>query len=628
MYALNTRKWGVKWEFQAGDRIIYAPTVYGRVVYFSARDNKVYALDAATGAKKWEFQADGWINAPVVVFNQRVYLGCYDNKIYVLNAATGKKESLEFASIEIGRSRYICSDGEFYPMDARFRASEWRKDLPPSGSWPARANGVVYIGSRDNMLRAFDYGTRKEIWQFKTDGWVDSSPAVANGMLYIGSRDGYIYAFENVTDLPQQGAEHTDKRNGVVTRDGARVYLRLNEKAEIIARLNADRVLPVTDRRQEDWYEIVLPDDRVGWISASDFTVIRWEQNLQINDLLVKDVTAVTLPREAEELSWSPDGSTLAFFDNISTQSIYWRAKSIWLANSDGSDPAWVADGSFYNPRISWSRDGEWIAFENLAGTNREVWVVRSNGTGLRKISDGEAPALSPRGGKVAFISRFQAATVIYVRELRNGEEQRLAAFPVQDEESEATYNYIPILEPPVWSSGGSRLAIGMDNFYYPDGYSRVAVISGSGGIVREIAVRAERVRDISWSPDGSHLAYVTQGHPHRPITGRLDRQIHLTDLNRRDREQSFDNCEGIAWSPDGRYMAFIAENDCMGMRRKVWLFDVKSQQRVQLLASREKIHRIFWLADDRIALLASMPPSETTHRSLGWVLSMSIPPE
>ena len=630
IYALNARKWGVKWEFEAGDRILYAPTVYDGTVYFSARDNKVYALDAATGKKKWDFQADGWINAPVAAFRQRIYFGSFSRKIYILNAVTGKEESLEVSSIEIGRFRYISSDGEFYPMDARLQASKWRKALPPSESWPARANGVVYIGARDNILRAFDYNTQEIIWQFSADGWVDSSPAVADGMLYFGSRDGYVYAFGNATDAPQREKNHADKKTGVITRDRVRIYDKLNDKAKIIALLNEGRSLPIADEGNENWYEVILPDERHGWVSASDFIAIRQVEDLQINDLLVKDVIPVALPRDAEEPSWSPDGTILAFFDNISRQSVYWRAKSIWLANSDGSDPVWVADGSFYNPRISWSRDGKLIAFENLSGTNREVWVVRSNGTGMRKITDGEAPALSPRGGKVAFIDRRPTATTVFVRELRNGGERKLAEFPVTDGGSDAAYNYIPIIDPPAWSSGGARLAIGLDNSHYSRKYSSVAVVGGGGaaGIMREIAVRAERIRDISWSPDGNYLAYVTQGHPDRYGAQRLDKQVHLTDLGQRGREQDFQNCEGIAWSSDGRYMAFIEENDCMGMRRKVWLFDVDSQRRIQLLASREKIHRIFWLPGGKIALIASAVPSKTASRTRAWLASINSLPE
>ncbi|MFC1712455.1 PQQ-binding-like beta-propeller repeat protein [Candidatus Poribacteria bacterium] len=622
LYALQARKWGVKWEFEAGDRILYAPTVREGTVYFSARDNKVYALDAATGAKKWEFQADGWINAPVVVFNQKIYFGCYENKIYTLNAATGKEEALELASIGIGRTRFICSDGEFYPMDARYQASRWRKELPPSVSWPARANGVVYIGARDGRLHAFDYVTRAEVWHFETDGWVDSSPAIAGGMLYIGSQDGYIYAFGNATDPPQE-VDSTDGEVGVVTRDGVRIYDRLDEQAKVIARLNEGRSLPIVDSKEAVWRQVILPDGRDGWVSVTDFIAIRWVSDLQVNSPLVKDVTPLSLPSKAEEPSWSPDG-TLAFFDNISIQSIYWRAKSLWLANSDGSNAAWVADGSFYNPNISWSRNGEWIALENLAGTDREVWVVRANGTGLRKTADGEAPAISPRGGKVAFIFRDEAASTIWMRGLKEGGQQKLAEIPLPEEESRSRYNYVPILDPPAWSPGGSRLAAGMDGYHYSDGNSRVVVVDASGGVVREMAVRAERIRDIVWSPDGDHLAYITQGHPSKPVTKMLDKQIHLTNLKTPGRERVFEHCEGITWSPDGKYMAFIAENDCMGMKKKVWLLDVDSQQLTQLLATREKIYKIFWLTDQRIGLLASVVPSETGPRARGWIISIA----
>ena len=69
--------------------------------------------------------------------------------------------------------------------------------------------------------------------------------------------------------------------------------------------------------------------------------------------------------------------------------------------------------------------------------------------------------------------------------------------------------------------------------------------------------------------------------------------------------------------------MVFIEENDCMGMRKKVWLLGVNSQQRVQLLASRENIYRASWFADGRIALLASVPSTEGTQKTHGWIVTV-----
>jgi outer membrane protein assembly factor BamB len=72
-------------------------------------------------------------------------------------------------------------------------------------SSPAVANGVVYIGSTDTKLYAFDAagmtscaGTPKTcapLWTATTGSSILSSPAVANGVVYIGSNDNKLYAY-------------------------------------------------------------------------------------------------------------------------------------------------------------------------------------------------------------------------------------------------------------------------------------------------------------------------------------------------------------------------------------------------------------------------------------------------
>ena len=60
------------------------------------------------------------------------------------------------------------------------------------------ANGVVYVGSGDGKLYAFDAAgttgcsgtaprTCAPLWTAATGGAVSSSPAVANGVVYVGS---------------------------------------------------------------------------------------------------------------------------------------------------------------------------------------------------------------------------------------------------------------------------------------------------------------------------------------------------------------------------------------------------------------------------------------------------------
>jgi outer membrane protein assembly factor BamB len=63
-------------------------------------------------------------------------------------------------------------------------------------SSPAVADGVVYVGSRDDKLYALDAATGAVLWTATTGGDVSSSPVVANGVVYVGSEDSKIYAYD------------------------------------------------------------------------------------------------------------------------------------------------------------------------------------------------------------------------------------------------------------------------------------------------------------------------------------------------------------------------------------------------------------------------------------------------
>jgi outer membrane protein assembly factor BamB len=63
---------------------------------------------------------------------------------------------------------------------------------------PAVANGVVYAGG-DSNLYALNATTGALLWQYTTDGAIDSSAAVAQGAVYIGDRAGNLYALNAET---------------------------------------------------------------------------------------------------------------------------------------------------------------------------------------------------------------------------------------------------------------------------------------------------------------------------------------------------------------------------------------------------------------------------------------------
>jgi eukaryotic-like serine/threonine-protein kinase len=97
---------------------------------------------------------------------------------------------------------YVGSgDGKLYAFEALTGVRKW-VSAPTGGgidSSPAVVNGLVYVGSQDNQLYAFDALTGKLQWTALTGDQIFSSPTVADGVVYIGSEDDKLYAFDAKT---------------------------------------------------------------------------------------------------------------------------------------------------------------------------------------------------------------------------------------------------------------------------------------------------------------------------------------------------------------------------------------------------------------------------------------------
>jgi outer membrane protein assembly factor BamB/serine/threonine protein kinase len=66
-------------------------------------------------------------------------------------------------------------------------------------STAAVANGIVYAGSVDHNLYAWDASSGNLIWKFTTGNEIYSSPTVYNGVVYVGSDDYKLYALDAST---------------------------------------------------------------------------------------------------------------------------------------------------------------------------------------------------------------------------------------------------------------------------------------------------------------------------------------------------------------------------------------------------------------------------------------------
>jgi Tol biopolymer transport system component len=74
----------------------------------------------------------------------------------------------------------------------------------------------------------------------------------------------------------------------------------------------------------------------------------------------------------------SPDGSRIAYHQDY----------KVYLADADGTNKTEVQTGLPFNFAPQWSPDGSWVAFVAGVRENCHPYVVRRDGTGLRKLAD------------------------------------------------------------------------------------------------------------------------------------------------------------------------------------------------------------------------------------------------
>ena len=114
--------------------------------------------------------------------------------------------------------------------------------------------------------------------------------------------------------------------------------------------------------------------------------------------------------------AWSPDGRRIAFISDRS------GTNDLWMMDADGSDQRRLTRNSATESGPVWSPDGRRIAFARRAGehwsNNDDLYVIRSDGTGLRNLTHGTPPDIykpvwSLDGRHIIFLSEGKGG--IYV---------------------------------------------------------------------------------------------------------------------------------------------------------------------------------------------------------------------
>jgi Tol biopolymer transport system component len=246
---------------------------------------------------------------------------------------------------------------------------------------------------------------------------------------------------------------------------------------------------------------------------------------------------------------WSPDGSRLLVsrLDGV-----------LYSARADGStDIRLPHRGDAYN--AAWSPDGAQVAFEgaarNGAAAYRTIYVVGANGSGLHQLPG--RPVAAGRTWTTGNLAWSPDGTQIVFAGRGTQEDSRRWLYEVPADGGGSPRPLVigaHVVAPlqPSWSPNGSKLAFTVEQ----NRGSGIYVMRVDGTDVRRIAAGGHGT---VWSPDGSMIAYRTNGYEFK------DKGLHAYGGNwivHADGTHRValppSSHAGFSWSPDSKLIAFV----------------------------------------------------------------------
>lgn len=195
--------------------------------------------------------------------------------------------------------------------------------------------------------------------------------------------------------------------------------------------------------------------------------------------------------------TWSADGQRIAFSAHRPGE----PDRDIWIVNADGSNLRRLArTPDMWERDVDWSPVGGRIAFSEVAGYFLKLYVMKTDGTSIRKLTgwhrEAATPDWSPDGRKVAFMSWRGSVLSGEIRVMdASGRWVRLTSDAVGDRN-------------PVWSPDGTRIAfvrggtgLALDAPVEAHSSSEIYVMNANGTGVRRLTHNRVGEASPAWQP-------------------------------------------------------------------------------------------------------------------------------
>ncbi len=214
----------------------------------------------------------------------------------------------------------------------------------------------------------------------------------------------------------------------------------------------------------------------------------------------VRQLTETPAGTQSRDAAWSPDRQRIAFMSDRAGD------PEVYVMAHNGSDVRRLTRRTGFDGLPAWSPDGKWIAFmrDTDPPETGPVWppraqsihVMDSDGSNVQRLTDttGGYISWSPDGERIAFDANFDGVSEIYVMEPDGFHVQRLTHTPGEDTHSLA----------PNWSPNGEKIAFDSTR----DGNFEIYVMDADGPNVHRITHNDKVDARPAWSPDGLRIVF------------------------------------------------------------------------------------------------------------------------
>lgn len=246
----------------------------------------------------------------------------------------------------------------------------------------------------------------------------------------------------------------------------------------------------------------------------------------------------------------------IVFESNRDCESFICEGLSIYSMDADGTNLLQLTDLASYDKSPQWSPDGSLIAFSSDRTSEKDIYIMNTDGssqTNLTSDSGGESvenysdidghPAWSPDGTLIAFKSFRLGNAEIFVMNSDGSDIRRITNTPTEDGS-------------PAWSPDGSRIA-----------YSEVWGVRANLFIINADGTNRIQLTDVrdkgesdgcpAWSPDGTKLAFARFGDADWEAGEDRDVELFIMNPDGSDQTLVIADAGCPTWSPDGLLIAF-----------------------------------------------------------------------